>query len=59
MQPTDHREQPMFTLITGGTVYTPDKLGRRDILIAGRVIAGIAEKIDVRRIQTACHPNHG
>jgi beta-aspartyl-dipeptidase (metallo-type) len=35
----------MFTLITGGTVYAPEKLGRRDILVAGRVIAGIAEEI--------------
>jgi len=47
MLPTDHREQPMFTLVTGGTVYSPDKLGRRDILIAGRVIARIAEKIEL------------
>ncbi len=47
MQSTDHREQPMFTLITGGTVYAPEKLGRRDILIAGQVIARIAEKIDL------------
>jgi len=37
----------MFTLITGGNVYAPEKLGRRDILIAGRVIARIAEKIDL------------
>jgi beta-aspartyl-dipeptidase (metallo-type) len=37
----------MFTLITGGTVYAPEKLGRRDILIAGQVIARIAEKIDL------------
>jgi beta-aspartyl-dipeptidase (metallo-type) len=37
----------MFTLITGGTVYAPRKLGRRDILIAGRVIARIAEKIEL------------
>jgi beta-aspartyl-dipeptidase (metallo-type) len=47
MQPTDAQEQPMFTLITGGAVYAPEKLGRRDILIAGRVIARIAEKIDL------------
>jgi len=37
----------MFTLITGGSVYAPDKLGRKDILIAGRVIARIAERIDL------------
>ena len=37
----------MFTLITGGSVYAPDKLGRKEILIAGRVIARIAERIDL------------
>jgi beta-aspartyl-dipeptidase (metallo-type) len=37
----------MFTLVTGGTVYAPEKLGRRDILIAGRVIARIAEKVEL------------
>jgi beta-aspartyl-dipeptidase (metallo-type) len=47
MQPTQERENPMFTLITGGTVYAPEKLGRRDILIAGRVIARIAERIEM------------
>ncbi|MCU0593604.1 MAG: beta-aspartyl-peptidase [Desulfobacterales bacterium] len=47
MLPTDHRELPMFTLVTGGTVYAPEKLGRRDILIAGRVIARIAEKVEL------------
>ena len=39
MQPTDALETPMFTLVTGGTVYAPEKLGRRDILIAG--LAGL------------------
>ncbi len=47
MQPTDAQSKTMFTLVTGGTVYTPEKLGRRDILIAGRAIARIAEKIDL------------
>jgi beta-aspartyl-dipeptidase (metallo-type) len=37
----------MFTLITGGTVYAPQKLGRKDILVAGRVITRIAERIDL------------
>jgi len=37
----------MFTLITGGTVYAPEKLGRKDILIAGRFIARIADRIDL------------
>jgi len=47
MKPTDAQEKPLFTLITGGSVYAPDKLGRKDILIAGRVIARIAERIDL------------
>jgi beta-aspartyl-dipeptidase (metallo-type) len=47
MKPIDAQAKPMFTLITGGTVYAPETLGRRDILIAGRVIARIAEKIDL------------
>ena len=37
----------MFTLITGGTIYAPEKSGRKDILIAGRVIARIAERIEL------------
>ena len=37
----------MFTLITGGSVYAPDKLGRKEILIAGGGIARIAERIDL------------
>jgi beta-aspartyl-dipeptidase (metallo-type) len=37
----------MFTLITGGCVYAPEKLGCKDILIAGRVIARIADRIDL------------
>ena len=40
-------EQPFFTLITGGDVYAPEHLGRRDVLIAGRTIARIAERIDL------------
>lgn len=47
MQPTDAQPKAMFTLVTGGTVYAPEKRGRQDILIAGRIIAGIDEKIDV------------
>lgn len=47
MQPNDLREKPMFTLITGGSVYAPEKLGRKEILIAGRVIAAIADRIDL------------
>jgi beta-aspartyl-dipeptidase (metallo-type) len=37
----------MFTLITGGSVYAPEKLGRKDILITGGVIARIADRIDL------------
>ena len=47
MKPTDAQDRPMFTLITGGTVYAPEKLGRKDILIAGRFIARIADRIDL------------
>jgi dihydroorotase-like cyclic amidohydrolase len=47
MKPTDSQEKPVFTLITGGSVYAPDKLGRKDIPVAGRVIARIAERIDL------------
>jgi beta-aspartyl-dipeptidase (metallo-type) len=47
MLPTGSQKKPMFTLIRGGSVYAPEKLGRRDILIAGRVIAAIAEAIDL------------
>ncbi len=47
MKPTHEREEPMFTLISGGTVYAPEKLGRRDLLIAGGVIARIAERIEL------------
>ena len=47
MKPSQAQDTPMFTLITGGSVYAPDKLGRRDILIAGRAIARLAERIDL------------
>jgi beta-aspartyl-dipeptidase (metallo-type) len=47
MLPTDAQQKPMFTIITGGSVYAPHKLGRRDILIAGRVIARVADRIDL------------
>ncbi len=47
MRPIDAQKKPMFTLITGGSVYAPQKLGRKDILIAGRVIARIADRIEL------------
>jgi beta-aspartyl-dipeptidase (metallo-type) len=40
-------EAPMFTLIRGGEVYGPERKGIRDILVAGGVIAKIAERIDL------------
>jgi beta-aspartyl-dipeptidase (metallo-type) len=40
-------DHPFFTLVTGGDVYAPEHLGRRDILIAGRTIARIAEHIEL------------
>ena len=49
MKPTDSQEKPVFTLITGGSVYAPDKLGRKEILIAGRVIARIAQQAGNQR----------
>ena len=35
----------MLTLIKGGQVYAPEKLGKRDILIGGKQILAIAEEI--------------
>jgi beta-aspartyl-dipeptidase (metallo-type) len=40
----------MFTLITGGEVFTPSPLGRRDVLICGGTIAAI-DVIDRRAIE--------
>ena len=37
----------MFTLIKGGFLYSPQKTGVRDILIAGRTIAKISDRIDL------------
>jgi beta-aspartyl-dipeptidase (metallo-type) len=47
MQPTDAQKKSMFILIRDGNVYAPQKLGRKDILIAGRVIARIADRIEL------------
>ncbi len=47
MKPSQTYNTPMFTLITGGSVYAPEKLGRKDILITGGVIARIADRIDL------------
>ncbi len=38
----------MLTLIAGGEVWTPEPLGRRDVLIAGRVVAAVAPCGSVR-----------
>jgi beta-aspartyl-dipeptidase (metallo-type) len=45
MQTNGSHEKPMFTLITGGTVYAPEKMGPKDILIVGEVIVRIADRI--------------
>lgn len=37
----------MFTLIKGGELYGPEKMGTKDILIVGRTIARIADRIDL------------
>ena len=40
----------MFTLIKGGELYAPEKMGTKDILIVGRTIARIADRIDLSAI---------
>ena len=40
-------ENLMFTLIKGGYLYAPEKIGIKDILIVGRTIAKIAAKINL------------
>ncbi len=37
----------MFTLIKNGTIYGPEKIGKRDILIVGTTLARISEEIDL------------
>ena len=37
----------MFTLIKGGFTYGPEKMGEKDILIVGRTIAKISNRIDL------------
>ena len=37
----------MFTLIKAGTVYAPEKVGVRDILLVGKTIAKISDQIDL------------
>jgi len=37
----------MFILIRGGELYAPEKMGAKDILIVGRTIARIADRIDL------------
>lgn len=38
--------QPRFTVISGGTIYSPAPLGKKDVLIAAGVIALIDEQIE-------------
>lgn len=42
-------EDAMFTLIKGGTLYGPEKIGIRDVLIAGKIIVRISDRIDPPR----------
>ena len=37
----------MFTLIKGGTLYSPERMGIKDILIIGKKIAKISDRIDL------------
>lgn len=37
----------MFTVIQGAEVFAPDKLGKKDVLIAGGTIAKIADTLDI------------
>ena len=37
----------MFTLIKGGSIYGPEKMGVKEILIVGRTIAKISDRIDL------------
>jgi beta-aspartyl-dipeptidase (metallo-type) len=37
----------MFTLLKGGSLYSPEKMGVKDILIVGRTIAKISNRIDL------------
>ncbi len=37
----------MFTVIKDGTVYSPEKLGKKDILVVGNTIAHIADRIEL------------
>jgi beta-aspartyl-dipeptidase (metallo-type) len=44
-------EKPSFILITGGELYAPQFLGKKDILIAGEKIVAIENEIDVSGIE--------
>jgi beta-aspartyl-dipeptidase (metallo-type) len=49
MKPTkafDAKENPILKLIKGGHVYGPADIGLKDILVAGRVILRVADRID-------------
>ena len=37
----------MLTLIKGGTLYGPEKMGTKDVLIVGRTIAKISDRMDL------------
>ena len=42
-----NREELMFTLIKGGSIYGPEKMGVKEILVVGRTIAKISDRIDL------------
>jgi len=37
----------MFTLIKGGTLYSPENRGKKDILVAGKTIVRVADDINL------------
>jgi beta-aspartyl-dipeptidase (metallo-type) len=41
------KEETMFTLIKGGYLNGPEKMGIKDILIAGKMIAKVADRIEL------------
>lgn len=44
----------MFRLVKGGTLFSPEEVGRRDILLCGGKVAWIAEHIETGTLPFAC-----
>jgi dihydroorotase-like cyclic amidohydrolase len=40
-------EEAMFTLIKGGSLYGPERAGLKDVLVVGRNIAKISDRIEL------------